>query len=210
MTITYDPESWLLSATRSLGDYVTTTLDDPDTDVEMSFPDTRSWPKQVPLAKALVHFEQDGLDNPILGFGSPGDDILDDSDPLNPTLLHREAAMHDLNFDVGIWVSAECGGTTKRMELMQVLANMFTTSLGKKALNAATEGLTVMSFNGGRFEIDRINDIPVWRALDMTLIVRCFSRHIPAVPDVVALDIYQDQDLTIRSESGADISADTP
>lgn len=210
MTITYNPENWLLTAHRSLKDYVTTTLNDPDTDVEMSFPDPRSWTKQTPLAKALVHFEQDNMENPILGFGSPGDDILDDSDPLNPVSTHREAARHDLNFDVGVWVSAESGGATKRMELVQVLANMFTTTLGKNALNVATEGLNVVSFHGCRFEIDRINDIPVWRALDMTLIVRCFSRHVSEVPVVVALDAYQDQDLTIRTEDGADSPIETP
>lgn len=206
----YDPNDWLLSMTRTLGSYVETTLADPDTDVEMSFPDTRNWKKDTPLARALIHFEQDDISDPVLGFGVPGVDVFTDTDPLNPTTEHAEAAMHLVNFDVGVWTSAEAGGATKRMQLVQALKNMLATASGKVAFNTATQGLYAVSFEGGRNELDRINDIPVWRALNMTLIVRCFSRHAPAVPDVVALDAYQDQNLKITSSDGTLVPIETP
>lgn len=209
LTNTYDPENWLVSLTRSLEEYVRTTLNDPDTDVEMDFPNTREWPKTNPLEKALIHFEQDTTSNPTYGFGVPGDDVYDN--PNAPTtILHREAALHLVNFDVGVWVSAQSGGVTKRMALVQALIDMFQTATGKTALYQATDGITVVSFEGGRNELDRINDVPVWRALDMTLVVRVVSRHVPAQPDLVTATIDQNQELTIRVDDGTDKPVVTP
>lgn len=207
MTYVYDPDNWLVSMTRAIGDYVTSVLNDPDSSVEMSFPDTSKWVKETPLANAVVHFEQDAISDPILGFGVPGDDVYDSNAGTN---LHREAAMHLVNYDVGVWVSAEAGGGTKRMELVQALKNIFTTATGKQAFNAATEGLWPVSFEGGRNQLDRVNDLPLWRALDMTLVVRCFSRHTPTTPDVVPTDFTQNEQLTISSSDGTDKPVETP
>jgi hypothetical protein len=191
----------------------------PDLVVEMDFPDTRNWTKQQPLDKILVHFAQDHEDSPVLGFGVPGVGVFDDSDPANPTAGIHEAAQHILNFDVGVWVSAEMGGATKRLEVVQALKNLLATQGGKIAFNEATDGLNIVSFDGGRNALDRIADVPVWRALDMTLIVRVFSRHIPAsavatgypIPlDPVPLDITIEENLTIRSEDGTDEPVTTP
>lgn len=206
----YDPDTWLESLTRTLGDYVTTTLNDPDSTVEMSFPDTAHWTKKTPLDKAIVHFEQDHISDPVLGFGVPGVDVLDDTDPANPISTLHEAAMHLVNFDVGVWVSAEMGGATKRMTLTRQLKDIFATATGRIAFNTDTGGLQVVSFEGGRNQLDRVNDIPVWRALDMTLIVRCFSRHIPAVGVVVPTDFTQGENLTIVSEDGTAKPVETP
>lgn len=201
MTV-YDPDNWLVSATRVLGSYVTTVLADPDTDVEMSFPDTSRWTKESPLAKALVHFEMDDAHDPVLGFGVPGVDVFDDA--ANTFSLH-EAAMHELNFDVGVWCSSEAGGATKRMELVQVLKNIFGTASGRIALNEATGGLNVISFTGGGNHLDRPNDLPVWRAMNMTLIVRVFSRHIPVVPEVIPADGYDQAPSLTINVGGSDV-----
>lgn len=206
---TYDPDDWLVSATRVLHEYVETTLGtmlpNDEVTVEMSFPNTRDWPKELPLDKPLIHFEQDDLGDPILGFGVPGVEVIDDvTDPDNPTSSFHEAAEHIINYDVGVWTSAQSGGTTKRMIVVQALKNMLATAGGKLALNEATGGLQVVSFNGGRNELDRVNDVPVWRALDMTLVVRCFSRHIPEVPDVVPTSVIQEPHLTIQDGSTVD------
>lgn len=192
--MTYDADNWLVSATRELGTYVDTLLADPDAEVEMSFPNTRDWTKETPLPKTLIHFEQDDMEDRALGFGSPGVDVVNN---LTGTVEHQEAAWHLINFDVGVWVSAEGGGATKRMETVQALKNMFTTAGGKTAFNEATEGLWVVSFDGGRNALDRINDIPVWRAMEMTLVLRVFSRHLPVAPDILIGDFVQDQDFVI-------------
>lgn len=189
----YDPTNWLVSATRVLGAFVTRTLNDPDVTVEMSFPDTHSWTKEMPLDKVIVHFEQDDIADPVLGFGIPGV-LVDNGDG---TVQVDEAAQHVINYDVGVWASAECGGGTKRMEVVQAIKDIFIPARARMALNEATGGLSIVSFDGGRNELDRINDVPVWRALNMTLLVKVFSRHVQAEPDVVPLDFKQNEQLTI-------------
>jgi hypothetical protein len=198
----FDPDNWLVSATRSIGFYVANTLNDVDVAVEMSYPDTSAWTKELPLDKVIVHFEQDDVMSPVLGFGIPGVEILDEFDVDNPTVELHEAAQHMIDFNVGVWVSAELGGVTKRMEVVQVLKNIFSTPGGRTRFNNGTEGVQVVSFDGGRNELDRINDLPIWRTLDMTLIVRVFSRYIPPTPDIVATNFDQGQNLTITNEDG--------
>lgn len=206
MTTVYDPENWLVSVTRAIGAYTLDALQaipeiDHDIQVEMSFPDTRDWTKETPLSKALVHFELDDEDDPILGFGTPGVSVLD-LDAGTETII--EAALHLLNYDVGIWVSAEMGGTTKRMQIKQALKNLFATVTGRLAFNAATEGLWIVSFDGGSDVLDRVNDIPVWRTTGMTMIVKAFSKH---GGEAVYLPITeQHQELTI--DDGAHVITD--
>lgn len=195
--MTFDPDNWLISLTRELGTYVAAQINNPDVAVEMSFPDTRSWTKSTPLDQAIIHFEQDDVEEPVIAFDQLGVDV---SDIITGTVKRHEAVLHHVNFDVGVWVSAEMGGTTKRMELCQALKNIFTTVYGKRAFNLATDGLWIESFQGGRNELDRINDVPVWRALDMTLVVKCFSRHIPADPEYLTLNAEQGQHLTIQTD----------
>lgn len=211
--IQYDPDNWMISLTRSLGDYVTSLVSVETVDVEMSFPDTRNWAKETPLAKSLIHLEQDHIDSPVLGFGYPGREVFTTPvgyDPENPLAtdpqLWRidEAQQHHVNFDVGVWVSAEGGGATKRMELTQALVNAFTVAGAKQKMYDDTGGLWVVSFTGGHNETDRINDIPIWRALEMTLILRVFSRH-AGVEQVVPDDFDQDQELTIADNTGAQV-----
>lgn len=196
MTTVYDPDLWLESLTRALSDFCGASLDDPDSDVEMSFPDTSTWTKTTPLARPVVHFEIDDISTPILGFGSPGRDVFDDA---NGTVVHQEVQQHDVNFDVGVWVSAETGGATKRMELVRKLKDMFTSATYKKILSEQYNGISVLLFDGGTNVLDRINDVPLWRTTGMTLIVRVFSRVVPPgdpnVPVVGSFD--QDPHLVI-------------
>lgn len=204
----YDPDNWLVSTHRSIQTWVADQLAAipalaTDVEVEMSFPDTSQWRVGMPLDKILIHFEQDDEADPVLGFGQPGVEVLDTTDPNNPTWQLQEAARHDLNFDVGVWVSAEMGGATKRMEAVQALKNLFTSVQGRQRFNSDTEGLNVVSFEGGNNTIDRINDIPVWRTFGMTLIVRVFSRHLPSDPPlVVPTDVTQGQSLSIIGGDG--------
>lgn len=192
---TYDPINWFVSAPRQIEAWVTAKLQEIDalTDnvkVEMSFPDTSQWKKATPLDKVLVHFELDRTEDPILGFGIPGVGTYDEDEE---TWQLDEASMHDLNFDVGVWVSAEMGGASKRREAMQALKNLFGPAGSRLLFNADT-GMNIVSFAGGRDIIDRINDVPVWRGFDMTLVVRVFGRH-PGEPIQVPLDIEQNFNL---------------
>lgn len=186
----YDPnefvlnqhEGWLVTALRAVKVYTQAYLGQhgDDLEVEMNFPDTVTMEKQLPLPKPLVHFALDNIEDPLLGFGTPGILVTNDyDDPANPTMGLVEAAQHILNFDVGVWVSSEAGGETKRMQIVQALKDGFARQGGRQAFRLGTGGLNILSFDGGRFALDRINDVPVWRAMDMTLLVRAFSRHAP-------------------------------
>lgn len=199
-----DHQQWLVTTLRQLEAYTLASLQalpelGSEVTVEMDFPDTRSWKKETPLDHVLVHFSLDDENDPALGFGKPG---ASDYDSDAGTELFSEAAMHLLNFDVGIWVSAESGGASKRMETRQALKNLFGTVTGKQAFNEALDGPWVVSFDGGSDELDRINDIPVWRTAGMTLVVRVFSKHTPAQPTQVPLSLDQLQELTIQGEDG--------
>lgn len=213
MTITqFDPNDWLPTMTRSLQSYVTSQFQDTDlVSVEMSFPNTRDWTKDNPLDKSIIHFEQDDEQSPLWGFGSIG--TLEDG-PSNtdddPTVVFVEAHKHHVNFDVGVWCSAQLGGATRRMELVGLLKNLFGPAGARVALQDATGGLWVVSFDGGSMAMDWINDIPLWRAMDMQLIVECFSRHAPTDGEVPIPNIFdQNPELTIIDASGDPEAVDT-
>lgn len=201
----FDPDNWILSTHRSLQSYVEDALGVTGADgdvavVEMSFPDTTKITKETPLDKVLIHFEQDDMANPQLGFGTPGVEEFDED---AATVVLKEATRHLINFDVGVWVSAQCGGTTGRMQYMQTLANLFASPVNKRAMREQTDGLYPMSFSGGRNVLDRINDILVWRATEMTLVVEVFGRVIPAssVPAIVDGFTLDDSHTTIKGGS---------
>lgn len=200
--VEHEHDLWLLSTVRQIKAYVVDNLvADPafgeDVEVEMSFPDTANWTKKTPLDKILVHFEIDDESEPILGFGIPTT-IVDNGDG---TQTESEAVQHLINFDVGIWVSAEMGGHTKRLEARQALKNLFATATARQNFRDAL-GIQIVSFEGGSDVLDRINDVPVWRTTQMTLIVRVFSKHTPDEAVVQFDDFDQEQELTIVGPDG--------
>lgn len=210
----YDPVEWLVTTMRQLRLYTAdrlgelAALEDIVT-VEIGFPDTSVWTKTSPLDTVLVHFELDDEDDSPLGFGKPGvSEIVtvtegeeEEAEEFEAELF-SEAARHRLNFDVGIWVSAEMGGKTKLWETRQALKNLYATVTGREAFNIATEGLNVVGFDGGRDALDRINDLPVWRTIGITMMLDVFSKHTPETPDLLALDFTQVPQLTIIGQDG--------
>ena len=193
--VQYSPEDWLTSCTRSLVSYIASQFaSDPHVEVESSFPSLQQMEKWTPLPKALIHVNRDDVENPVLGFGTPGVEVYDS---VAGSWRIDEAAVHLVNYDMGVWVSAAMGGETKRMQIVQSLTNLFSTASAKKRVSEATGGLWVQSFAGGRDDVDRINELPVWRAMDMTLILRVVSRH-PTPEEVVPEGFDQVQSLTIN------------
>jgi hypothetical protein len=208
----YSPDSYLVSTIRQLEAWTRDQLQlDPALadvfELEMSFPDTTRITKASPLEKLLIHFELDEQANPTLGFGKPGVSVYDEDLGVE---VFSEAALHLLNFDVGIWASAEAGGASKRMEARQALTNLFATVTGKELFNADTEGLWIVSFDGGRDLLDRVNDLPIWRSASMTLVVRVFSRHTPPVGIATPDEYFQDPELTIIGDDGLPDPVETP
>lgn len=200
----YDPLDYLTSTTRALEAYVTDLLHanaqiGDVVDVEMSFPDTRSWDKKTPLQRALVHFELDDDPEVRLGLGVPY--TQDDND--DDTTVVSEPALHVLNFDVGVWTSPQAGGTTKRAQLRQALYAIFGPAGARQALTEATDGLVVSSYGGGQDVLDRVNDLPVYRTAGITLIVKVFSKHVSPEPVGLIVEADQLEKLSIEGIDGS-------
>lgn len=207
----YDPDSYLVSSTRQIGAWVTAKLGELDAlagvfDLEMSHPDTTQLAKSTPLRKLLIHFELDADPDLVLGFGKPGMPEFDEDEG---TVLFSEATLHRLHFDVGLWASAEAGGATKRMEARQALANLFGSVTGREEFNLATEGLQVVSFDGGHDVLDRVNDLPIWRTAGGSLVVEVFGRITPQLAEAVAGEYNQLQQLTITDADGEPVPLKT-
>ena len=205
----YDPDSPIVSTVRSLKAHVEALVAADTqlagvTEVEMSFPDTTVWTKDQPLGKTIIHFDIDDQENPVIGFGRVGKSTFVPGDPEGTVghELFQEATRHMINFDVGIWASAQSGGHTKRLEVREMLTKAFASAGGRKAFNEATGGLQVARFEGGEDVIDRINDLPLWRTAAMTLVLDVFGRITPEIPDTVPLSIGQDPHLTIVTNDG--------
>jgi hypothetical protein len=175
----FDPIDWLVSVTRALEDYIKAALDLDFYEVEMSYPDPEQLVKPNPAQKVLVHVERDDVSSPEWAFGVQGVDEWSDPEHLSGTFRVLEAHRRVVNFDIGVWATADAGGETMRMRAVQLLHDLFGPNGSRQAFNFDTGGITVTSFDGGSDVTDRISDVPVWRTIDMTLVLEVFSKSTP-------------------------------
>ena len=103
------------------------------------------------------------------------------SDPshLSGSFRVLEAHRRIINFDVGVWATLDAGGETIRMKAVQALHDMFGSNGVRLDFNEQLGGVTITSFDGGQDVIDRISDMPVWRTVNMTLVVEAYSKSTP-------------------------------
>jgi hypothetical protein len=221
MTVTkYNPELWLETLTRGIQTYAeegfnNSVLDPLNNavgsevyDVMMEFPATNEILTKVPLAKTIVHFEIDIIEDIELGFSGNGQTIVQwNYDPGLQQVIPQEGVEHRVNFDVGVWASDRSGGTTARLRAYQNLIRLFQGKLAFDDLREATTrkvsgnfdgALEIFDFTGGRFLSESINDITLYRMVDCNLTIRCFSRTSPLrapIPTIEEID--QDAELII-------------
>lgn len=181
----YDPEDWLVSLTRGLEDYAKSKLNNGVIQVQMSFPDPAQIIQPHPLDKVLVHFERDDVSSPAWAFGVQGVDEWSDPSHLSGTFQVQEAHRRIVNFDVGVWATLDAGGETMRMKVVQALHDIFGSNGARLDFNEQLGGVTLVGFDGGRDWTDRISDMPVWRTVNMTLVLEAFSKTVPDEPWVV-------------------------
>ena len=178
-TPVYEPEDWLLSATRVLKQYVIDGLNAPNTyEVVMQFPGALLDEEELPLKKTIIHFEIDDIDERPVGMGDTPH--RENYDIATGTVTPQWASVHVINFDAGIWASDLSGGTTSRMRARQHLTRLFSIPGGAERLRDYSDGddgvLEVLRFTGGRNALDNINDQRLYRLIDSTLEIRVFSR----------------------------------
>lgn len=204
--MTYNPEIWMESLVRTLQAYVQQGFDNAVRDnngdpvglevynIIMEFPgESIDNVKTLPLKKTIVHFEIDDPQTRVVGFG---DNIFNDNfDEVESTVKPQEARLHTVNFDVGIWSTDTTGGTTARMRAYQILNSLFSGSQATAALRAFSDGgdgpIDILSFAGGSFATERVNDINVYRTIGAELEVRVFSRTLlpPAEPAITGVTV---------------------
>jgi hypothetical protein len=210
----YDAEDWLESTTRCLSAYAeerfNNSLRDANGDpiglqayeIMMQFPGSDLDARLVPMRRTLIHFEIDEIATSVVGFG---DNIFRENfDEETETLNPQWAAIHRLNFDVGVWASDASGGTTSRARAKQILVSSFGGASGILKLRDFSDGgdgrLDILSFSGGRFLGDRVNDVGVYRMVECSLEISVFSRtpieDTEPVPGVMF--ITQNPQLTIQ------------
>lgn len=192
----YDPEKWLETTIRGIKDYVTNAINTRIYDVIMEFPAPILEKYQMPLKKTVIHFEVDDMPERLVGMGD--NTFAMNYDALSQTVNPQEAREQRINFDVGVWASDESGGTTSRMRAKQILSTLFGGSQGITALRTVTDGgdgsVEILRYEGGRFAIDTINDVRVYRMVDAQLEVRVFSRTpISSTPAPAIEEILQEE-----------------
>ena len=204
-TNTYDPEIHMESLSRCLKEYAedgfkNAIVDEGNNpsgdevyDIVMEFPGTQIVSMKVPLAKTIIHFAIDDIEDRVVGLGN---NVFENNyDPIGETVNPQEARMHMVNFDVGIWSSDRSGGVTSRLRAQQILINLFLGSIAQARIREATHGgdgcLEILRYTGGNFATERINDVDVYRMMGAELVIRVFSRTpindqpLPAIEEVV-------------------------
>lgn len=221
MTVTkFNPEQWLETLTQAISDYATEGFHNsvPDDqgnpsgdqiyDVVMEFPSTDEILKRVPLAKTIIHFEIDIIEDYPLGFSGNYETIVRENyDPDLKQITPQEAVEHRVNFDVGVWSSDRSGGKTARLRAYQNLVRLFQGKLAFDDLKDATTrtdesgfdgALEIYGFTGGRFFSDMVNDVVLYRLVNCQLEIRCYSRTSPLRAPVPTIeDIGQEPELII-------------
>jgi hypothetical protein len=210
MSDTYTPDAWLLSLQRALADY---TLDEINNfvlgpgnapvglaayDVVFDWPESDDIAKTVEFPKSVIHFVIDDISNRKLGLGADQvaatEEIGTGGDP--DTITWEEGQHHVVNFDVGFWASDKSGGSTARLVVYQMLQRIFGSQSGRDKLQTEKPGISVIRFNGGRMITDRINDVRVFRIIDVELVVQVFSR-VFLDPAVIVEETVQQPSLQI-------------
>lgn len=205
----YDATKWVTSMQRSLKDYIEGVITDSVPgglglqayDLVFDYPPSIAKAVESDFDKTIIHLEIDDIENMKLGFGA--DIVKETQTPGNisnpATTVESEARGHRVNFDVGVWASDQSGGSTSRLIAYEMLESAFGGEMARKACMDATEGVEIVSFAGGRFVVDTINDIRIFRIVNSELVVRVYSQKdgsVLIVPD----SISQSPDFTISPE----------
>lgn len=176
----FNPDKWATSLVDSLKNYVAAELGTllvgppPVYELVMEYPSADSLAKKMPFQATIIHFD---VDAPRLVFFGLGGNIVNGVyDELNKTVEEWEAHCHEVDINVGVWASVESGGASARLEARQDLDRLFVGPYARERCMTHTDGVEILSFSGGQSVNDLINDLPVFRVVDIELRVRVYSR----------------------------------
>lgn len=155
------------------------------------------------LDKLLVTVNIDDLDNQALGFGNNvvSGEITEPTEDEAGKVLEYAARMHMVNIDLGIIASDKAGGSSARLQGYEMLDSMFGSPFKRQRFRELTDGIEIVSFTGGRFAKDTINDIRVFRVVGAELVVRVYSRDVASDEIIIVDDVIQNPSLVIGDPS---------
>lgn len=213
----YDGRTWLETLFRSVEEFIKTGIDNYIKngstpvglwayDVVMDFPTAAEPAEKLPFKKddkpvTLIHLAIDEIQNVPLGMGDGtyAEAVVEGDDENAGEVYPEEAEGHEVNFDIGIWATDASGGSSSRLAAYQMLNSLLGGPSAQDFFHARTGGVEIRSFNGGRFLMETVNDLRLYRVVDSELVVRVFSRKI-VIPQVLVDDIDQTQGLTVGDE----------
>ncbi len=183
MSNLFIPETPLTSLLRSLNHYMRVGsppniagLPEPLYDLVASYPAADDQLFKVPLPKTLIHYDFDLIHGRGLGFGDSV--TFAEFDDANALITEHEARWYDVDVDIGIWASTESGGPTSRMEVREILDNLFAGSAAYHACFAVTTGVQITDLMGGTNITDSYNDVTIFRMVDISLRCTVFGRRV--------------------------------
>lgn len=186
-----DPDRWLESLVRALKNYIDSNLSDVY-EVVTEFPAGDALARLPKTERTVIHFEIDDVDDVVFGMGDNFvDDIYDES---NVLVTGIEALCKRVRFDVGIWASHQSGGVTARLRAYQHLSRLLNGSQAYK--RALQHDFEILEFTGGTFVREEVGEIPVFRVVAATLVLRVYPRAF-ADPVTFVEEVEQDQNLEI-------------
>lgn len=206
MTV-FNADKWLTSAFNVLmdaikdrvDDYVPNDVDAPAGlqvyDVVIDFFPADRESEFTELEKTIIHLVLDDVQSTRLGLGpqAVAETVVDPTVDDAGTVTEQYARAHRMNFDVGIWASDQSGGSSARLEALEMLDKLFNPDSNIRF----GDGVEIISFNGGRFVTDTLNDIRVFRVIGAELIVRVYSRDLGTPDIIVDEEPSQNPDLEI-------------
>lgn len=198
-TTQFDPDKWVTSFFRALVNYAQPLLRHNNQDVYdviESYPPLDELTTKVPLAKTLIHFDIEDMEQVFFGLGE--NIVFEEYRSATHDVESWEAHCHIVRMDVGVWASIESGGPSARLEARQDLDRIFNGPAARDNCMTATDGVEILGFTGGRFLTDAINDLPVFRIVDQELRVRVYSRTKVLATAIESID--QDPQLSVGTE----------
>jgi hypothetical protein len=189
-TVAVDPDNWLPTFFRALKAYVETKFDLDAYEIRFGFPNDVD---KLPLAKTIVHFEIDDIVYVHIGMGDQQYGGVYDETAV--TITPWEAQCYEVMVDMGVWATANTGGSTARLVGTQTLFDALAGPANYKYIRTNV-GIEVLGFSGGSFVMEEVSDIEIWRVVDIAMRLRIYARNILAAQTYIE-SFIQDQNLDI-------------
>jgi hypothetical protein len=185
-----DPDNWLPTFFRALKGYIETKFNLDAYEIRFGFPQDVD---KLPLAKTIIHFEIDQIESIVVGMGDQ--QYVATWDETTVTITPHEIQCYEVELDIGVWATAFTGGTTARLVGTQTLLDALAGPANFKYIRRNV-GIEILELRGGSFIVEEVNDIEMFRVVDISMRVRVYARNILAAETYLE-GIEQDQNLDI-------------